>query len=203
MHAGILGWAKVKNESNFYQEIKSILVILMARFFDKDKDAAVDRLDDISKLLGELLDRVMNLQGRLNLLEKTMQERMPDKVLTERKFLSEAQAGDELVDRIVSTIKSTQDFTPEVDVESIKNMLGSNEKTIVERKRMEKIIDMLKRHRKLTSSQLSQLIGLSRTRCNEYFKEMETLSIVEPVILGKEKFYALKNISASVGTKVD
>jgi AraC-like DNA-binding protein len=176
----------------------------MARFFDKDRDAAVERLDDVSRLLGEVIDRMMNIQGRLNVLEKTIQERMPDKVLTERKFLSEAQAGDEIIDRIVSTIKSSQEFTDrDVDVESIKTMLGSNEGTIVERKRMERIIDMLKRHSKLTSSQLSQLMGLSRTRCNEYFKEMENMNIVEPVILGKEKFYALKGVSGLVGTKID
>ena len=176
----------------------------MARFFDKGKDGSVDRLDDISRLLEELVDRIMNVQGRLNTLEKTVQERLPEKALSERKFLSEAQAGDDIVERIVSTIRSTQEAPEEVvDVESIKSMLSSNEKTIVERKRMERIVDMLRRHSRLTSMQLSQLIGLSRTRCNEYFKEMETLNIVEPVILGKEKFYTLKSFSASVGTKVD
>jgi len=176
----------------------------MAKFFDKPRRYPVDRFDDIENLLEELKDRMMNLQGRLNFLERIIQERLPEKALTERKFMSEAQAGDELIEKMASTIKTTMESTPkfslnkDVDIESIKSIksiLGSAEKTIVERKKMGRIVDMLRRHEKLTSTQLSQLIGLSRTRCNEYFKDMENLNVVESVIDGREKFYTLKNFN--------
>lgn len=176
----------------------------MARLFDKSKKVSVDRFDDLENLLEELRDRMMNLQGRINFLERIVQERLPEKALTEKKFLAETQAGDELIERIASTIKTTVESTPnfalnkDVDIEtikSIKSVLDSADKTIVEKKRMDKIVDMLKRHQKLTSTQLSQLLGLSRTRCNEYFKEMENLDIVESVVDGREKFYALKNFN--------
>ena len=65
--------------------------------------------------------------------------------------------------------------------------------TIVKTKKIEEITSLLKRHEKLSSSKLSQFVGLSRTRCNEYFKLMESLDLVEPVLFGKEKFYKLKS----------
>ena len=64
--------------------------------------------------------------------------------------------------------------------------------TIVESKRIEDIKSLLGKHGKLTSSELSQLTGLSRTRCNEYFKFMKKLNMVEPFSSGRNKFYRLK-----------
>jgi response regulator of citrate/malate metabolism len=64
--------------------------------------------------------------------------------------------------------------------------------TVVETKRIKDIKSILEGHKKLTSSELTQWIGLSRTRCNEYFKIMEKLNIVEPVIIRREKCYRLK-----------
>ncbi len=64
--------------------------------------------------------------------------------------------------------------------------------TIVETKRIKDIESILKKHKKLTSSELSQLMCLSRTRCNEYFKIMGKLNIVEPIIIRKMKYYRLK-----------
>ena len=65
--------------------------------------------------------------------------------------------------------------------------------TIVKSKRIEDIKSLLGTHEKLTSSELSQLTGLSRTRCNEYFKFMKKLNIVEPILGRREKFYRLKS----------
>ena len=65
--------------------------------------------------------------------------------------------------------------------------------TIVETKRIENITSLLEVHEKLSSRDLSELIGLSRTRCNEYFKLMEKLGMVEPVLNERKKFYKLRN----------
>jgi response regulator of citrate/malate metabolism len=72
-------------------------------------------------------------------------------------------------------------------LKTIKNPLN-----IVEIKRIKEITSILEEHKKLTSSELSQMMGLSRTRCNEYFKIMEDLKMVEPVLSRREKYYKLK-----------
>ena len=75
-----------------------------------------------------------------------------------------------------------------------KREVTSEKKEGVRKSRIkEKIKSVLKQHKKLTSSQLSQLIGLSRTRCNEYFKEMTREGITESVMIGRKKFYKLQN----------
>jgi len=58
-------------------------------------------------------------------------------------------------------------------------------------KMKEKIIALLEKHKKLTSSQLSKLLGLSRTRCNEYFRELTREGITEGVVINRKKYYKL------------
>lgn len=193
-------------------------------FLKKDVDRFEERkLDIVLKMLDELRDRILNLQGRLRILERMINEKIPGKVLTERRFMKEIIGNDDIVDRIVSEIRIvneniekrlSQASENKITVIAQKQSMQSidrlserlNEKlnelrqlfesseqklTIVERKRMEEIAQALHKHQKLSSTQLSQLIGLSRTRCNEYFKRMESMGIVEPVLIGKEKFYRL------------
>lgn len=57
----------------------------------------------------------------------------------------------------------------------------------------EKIISILNQHKNLSSSELSMLMGLSRTRCNEYLKKLEREGIVKGIRVGKKKIYRLKN----------
>ena len=58
-------------------------------------------------------------------------------------------------------------------------------------KRKKQIIYLFKQHDSLTSSQLSELIQISRTRCTEYLKEMEKEGIVKGKIKKRKKFYEL------------
>lgn len=51
---------------------------------------------------------------------------------------------------------------------------------------------ILQKYGKVTPSQLSKLIKLSRTRCNEYLKEMETEGIALSIIDSRKKFYSLR-----------
>lgn len=51
---------------------------------------------------------------------------------------------------------------------------------------------ILKKYRELTSSELSKLIKLSRTRCNEYLKEMENEGILVSCINCRKKLYSLR-----------
>lgn len=83
--------------------------------------------------------------------------------------------------------QAKQNFIGSKVLKTIKESL-----TIVETKRIKDIKSILKRHKKMTSSELSLSMGLSRTRCNEYFKIMEKLNIVEPVFSRNKKYYRLK-----------
>jgi len=51
---------------------------------------------------------------------------------------------------------------------------------------------MLQKYGKVTPSQLSKLIKLSRTRCNEYLKEMENEGIALSIIECRKKFYSIR-----------
>ena len=52
---------------------------------------------------------------------------------------------------------------------------------------------ILQKHKELTSSELSKLIKLSRTRCNEYLKEMENDGILTSKINCRKKLYSLRH----------
>ena len=51
---------------------------------------------------------------------------------------------------------------------------------------------ILQKHKELTSSELSRIIKLSRTRCNEYLKEMENEGILISRINCRKKLYSLR-----------
>jgi biotin operon repressor len=135
------------------------------------------------EVLRELKQKIEDIYVRLDRLEKKIDEKIPEKTLSENTFRQEIIDGEEVVKRIISEIKLIT-----------RPLIASKQKlTIVEQRRIENIVSFLQEHGKLSSSQLSKLIGLSRTRCNEYFKLMEDLGLVEGVEIGKEKYYRLKN----------
>lgn len=138
-----------------------------------------------SKDIKQFYPDIELLHSKISELEKKFEERIPTKVLSETKFKEEVQDGNEIVDKIISELKNLMQKKP--ITQTIREPL-----TIVESKRIEKIISLLKRHEKLSSTELSDLIGLSRTRCNEYFKLMENLGMVKSILVGKEKYYGLK-----------
>lgn len=51
---------------------------------------------------------------------------------------------------------------------------------------------ILQKHQELTSSELSRIIKLSRTRCNEYLKDMENEGILVSRINCRKKLYSLR-----------
>ena len=135
------------------------------------------------EIFRDIRQRLENLDYRLAALEKKLEDRMPDKVLTEQKFVQETEMSDDMVDRIISEVRS-----------ATKPLIASRQQlTIVEQKKIEKIISILQQHEKLSSIQLSQILNLSRTRCNEYFKQMEEMGLVEGIDIGKERYYQLKD----------
>jgi len=133
------------------------------------------------EVLREMKEKVDRIDFRLRELERKFDERVSEKVLSESKFVQDTVGSEDIVNRIVTEIKKVA-----------RPLIPHKEKiTIVESKRIERIISFLQDHRSLSSSQLAHMIGLSRTRCNEYFKQMEELGIVKGDDAGKERFYQL------------
>lgn len=133
------------------------------------------------EILREMKEKVDRIDFRLRELERKFDERVSEKVLSESKFAQETSGSEEIVDRIIMEMKKVA-----------RPLIPHKEKiTIVESKRIERIISFLQEHKTLSSYQLAQMMGLSRTRCNEYFKQMEELGIVKGIDNGKERFYQL------------
>lgn len=168
----------------------------MVEFLTKSKPIPEDNTQEISEKslekqlvftgamlesLREIKQKIETLDYRMSLLEKNFEARVPSKILTEQKFKEETQMSDEMVNKIISEVRA-----------ATKPLIASKQQmTVVEQKRIEKIISILQEHEKLSSVQLSQILNLSRTRCNEYFKQMEEMGLVEGVDIGKERYYKL------------
>lgn len=134
------------------------------------------------EVLRDIKERLERIEYKLAELDRRIDENMPEKVLTESTFQKEIRSSDDIVSQIVSEIRNLS------EVKSATSQL-----TIVESKKIERIVSLLRHHQQLTSSQLAQIMNMSRTRANEYLKQMENLGIAEPILNGKEKFYRLKN----------
>ncbi|MEM5802078.1 MAG: winged helix-turn-helix domain-containing protein [Candidatus Aenigmatarchaeota archaeon] len=135
------------------------------------------------EVLREIKQKMEEINLRLSQIEKKLDEKLPEKALSENTFRQEIIDGEEVIDKIISEIKFIT-----------RPLIASRQQlTIVEQKKIEKIVSFLQEYGKLSSSQLAQLMNLSRTRCNEYFKKMEDLGLVEGIEIGKEKYYRLKN----------
>src|SRR5437867_1497010 len=55
----------------------------------------------------------------------------------------------------------------------------------------EQIIGLLQQNKKLNSNELSSLIGLSRTRCSEYLRELTKEGKTEGIIVNRKKYYKI------------
>ena len=174
-----------RNLSSSYLEYKTLVKILKdlkttLEYLEGRVDSIDERLKKLELSRGEL-DKLQTLSEKIETLSSQVKD-------LRKKFDEEVEDGETVVNRIVTEIKS---LLPRWELK-VEERLDGKELTIVERKRINEILKLLKEHEKLTSSQLSEMLGLSRTRCNEYFKLMERLGMVEPILMGKEKFYALK-----------
>jgi predicted transcriptional regulator len=145
------------------------------------------------EVMREIKEKIDRIEFKLTELETKIKDHIPEKVLTESKFAQEIQSSEDIVNKIISEVRSLIEQKPvPKPIESRFNGLdGTNKPTIVEVKRIEKITGLLQTHGKLSSIQLSHLLGMSRTRANEYLKQMETLGLVYGTIDGKEKYYQL------------
>ncbi len=95
-----------------------------------------------------------------------------------------------LLDRLLMLEKRVEEIF-EI-VKAIKDSMKEEKRTLSLSARTKEAIKLiLKKQGKLTASSLAKLINLSRTRCNEYLKEMEKEGIVKSEVSRRKKFYFL------------
>lgn len=120
--------------------------------------------------------------------EKILRERIREIVLEE----FENTGIKKRIDDISRHSKSTEE-----KLENLKNSLvplsRSKSDSIRKIKMKRMIIELLTKHNRLTSSDLSVKLDLSRTRCSEYLKELERNGIAKGVVISRQKFYELNN----------
>jgi len=143
------------------------------------------------EVMREIREKIEKIELKLNDLERKIHEHVPEKVLTENKFIQEVQLSDDIIEKIVSEIRNLGKSIKTGEMQEYRNGYTEDGLTIVEKKKIEKIKTLLQNNRQLSSLQLAHLLDMSRTRANEYFKQMEGMGLVEGVLIGKEKFYQL------------
>ena len=135
-----------------------------------------------------LESKIEKLEQRITGMESGIQDNM-QRLLTEEKFLRELQSGEEIVEKIVQRLGHLQPIVstsmPTLDFEE--RPVGK-----VEMIKAQAITDLLTEHRKVSSTQLSQLMSISRTRANEYLRMLENSGVVKGEQMGREKVYYLK-----------
>jgi len=136
------------------------------------------------ELLRDMKGRMEALATKVADLERKFEERVPEKTLSEQAFKEEVVDSGNLAQEIIEGVKEELHAAA-----NARPIVAARELTIVEQKRIEKVLSILQEHGKLSSPQLATLMNLSRTRCNEYFRQMEELGLVEGIEVGKEKFY--------------
>lgn len=81
-------------------------------------------------------------------------------------------------------------------LQGINSMMEDNGIDIQTPTKSTKTIDAIKlilqKHGEMTASELSGLIKLSRTRCNEYLKQMEDESILVSKTISRRKIYGIR-----------
>ena len=120
-----------------------------------------------------------------------------EKILKERirEIVSEELNNSGVSKRIDDISKYTKSI--EKKLEDLKSSLvplsRSKSDTIRKIKMKRMIIELLNKQKRLTASELSIKLNLSRTRCSEYLTELERDGVAKGVVISRQKFYELSN----------
>ena len=98
--------------------------------------------------------------------------------------LERLKSLDKKIDRITERLKAIDSV---IETEGVQ--IPSQTKSA---KTIEAIKLILDKHGHMTSMELSKLIKLSRTRCNEYLREMEDLGILVSKVNSRKKIYGIR-----------
>ncbi len=76
------------------------------------------------------------------------------------------------------------------NIDDIKSSMQKKSSSVLF-KRKKEIIDILVKQKKIDSTELAKMVNISRTRCNEYLKEMEREGITKSSTVDKKRYYEL------------
>ncbi len=120
-----------------------------------------------------------------------------EKILREkiREIITEELVNCGINKRIDDISKSLKNMDQKL--ENLKSSLvplsRSKDDSIRKLKMKRMIIELLKKHNRLTASDLSVKLNLSRTRCSEYLTELERSGVTNGIVISRQKFYELNN----------
>lgn len=90
------------------------------------------------------------------------------------------------IEQITSQLQSLSD-----KIDNIEQNMTSNQESPTKLRKKKEIIFLIKQEGKITTSQLSDRIDLSRTRCSEYLNELKKEGILDCEREGRSKYYTL------------
>jgi len=134
-----------------------------------------------------------NAMGELLKIAKDERERfMREKI---RELISEELENSGINRRIDDILKTVRKMDKKV--ENLKSSLvplsRSKADSIRKIKMKRMVIELLTKYNRMTSSDLSVHLDLSRTRCSEYLKELERDGVTRGILVSRQKFYELSN----------
>lgn len=146
----------------------------------------IGQIEEMSENISRIKDRLTSLDAKFDL-------RIPDKMLTEKRFEDEVIASKDLLD----------------EIEAIRQSLGQLERAIINKQQLETITDIRKsteiietnlreveirrnlKGERLTTDELSKRLGLSRSRTNQLLLEMEGKGMTSRIKYGKKNLWTV------------
>jgi biotin operon repressor len=120
-----------------------------------------------------------------------------EKILRERtkEIISEELKNSGIYKRIDDISKYNKSIEKKLDdlKSSLVPLSRSKSDSIRKIKMKRMIIELLNKDKRLTASDMSAKLNLSRTRCSEYLTEMERDGVAKGVVISRQKFYELTN----------
>ena len=120
-----------------------------------------------------------------------------EKILRERirEIVTEELKDSGITDRLDDISRSVRNMDQKMEnlKSSIAPLSRSKTDSIRKLKMKRVVIEMLSKQKRMTASDLSTMLNLSRTRCSEYLTELEKAGVTKGVIISRQKFYELND----------
>jgi len=151
-------------------------------------------------MLGFLQDRKVG-KGKKNYLSelsKIAQEEREKYLRGKiRELIVEELKNSGINERLDDIFKFTKKLEKTIDdVKSSLVPLSRSKSDSIRKLKMKRIvIETLSKHKRMTASDMSVKLNLSRTRCSEYLTELEKDGVTKGVVISRQKFYELSKVN--------
>jgi hypothetical protein len=118
--------------------------------------------------------------------EKIMREKIREIVLEELQHCGINKRIDDICDSTKSLEKNIENLKS-----SLVPLSRSKSDSIRKIKIKRVILELLEKEKRMTASDASVKLDLSRTRCSEYLTELERDNVLKGIVISRQKFYEL------------